>query len=105
MRASASWSCSRNILAPGGQVIKTASGLYSPVPYYHAQAFLSAAGKRKLLLVSKRASVLDLALPGFAGAAAEVVDQTTGGGPARSEVLDSDIYHLGGYAVAVLTLP
>ncbi len=90
---------------PGGQVIKTASGLYSPVPYYHAQAFLSAAGKRQLLLVNKRASVLDLALPGFAGAAAEVVDLSTGSGPARSEVLDSDIYHLGGYAVAVLTLP
>jgi hypothetical protein len=74
-------------------------------PYYHGQAFKARDGKRKLLLISKRSRSLDLSLPGFAGATAEVVDQVTTDGTARSEQLSEDSYRLPGFAVAVLTLP
>ena len=86
---------------PGGQVIGTAG----TGPFYHAQAFVSAAGKRQLLLISKRQRSLDLSLPGFAGATAEVVDTISAGGPPRVEHLSGEAFRLPGLAVAVLTLP
>lgn len=89
---------------PGDRILSTVTGGFMPLPYYHAQAFQTRDGKRKLLLVSKRARSLDLALRGFAGATAEVVDQTTAGGPARAEKLSGETYRLPGFAVAVLTL-
>ena len=89
---------------PGGQIVSTTTG-FPPSPYYHAQAFRARDGKRKLLLISKRDRSLDLALPGFAGASGEAVDQVTSGGPARTEQLRGDSYCLPGFGVAVLTLP
>ena len=89
---------------PGDQIVGTITGSFMSSPYYHGQAFQARDGKRKLLLISKRARSLDLSLPGFAGATAEVVDQATAGGPARSEQLSEDSYRLPGFAVAVLTL-
>jgi len=91
--------------APGDKIVSTNTGAPFPVPYYHAQVFKKADGKRKLLLISKRARSLDLALPNFAGATAEVVDQITGGSPARIEQLSRENFRLPGFAVAVLTLP
>jgi hypothetical protein len=88
----------------GGQVIATTTGLFS-VPFYHMQAFKTRDGQRKLLLVSKRDRSIDVALSGFAGATAEVVDQVTAGGPPRIEQLSADSFSLPGFAVAVLTLP
>jgi hypothetical protein len=90
---------------PGDQMISTVTGGFGPSPYYHAQAFQARDGRRKLLLISKRNRSLELSLPGFAGATAEVVDQMTAGGAARSDWLGGDVYHLPGFAVAVLTLP
>jgi hypothetical protein len=90
---------------PGDQIVGTITGSFMSSPYYHGQAFQARDGKRKLLLISKRARSLDLSLPGFAGATAEVVDQVTAGGTARGERLNKDSYLLTGFAVAVLTLP
>jgi hypothetical protein len=87
------------------QLVSTVTGSFMPSPYYHAQAFRTRDGKRKLLLISKRARSLDLALAGFDGATAEVVDQTTAGGPARTEQPRGEGFRLPGFAVAVLTLP
>jgi hypothetical protein len=91
-------------LGLGGQVIATTTGLFS-VPFYQMQAFKTRDGKRKLLLISKRDRNIDVALSGFAGATAEVVDQVTAGGPPRTEQLSTDSFSLPGFAVAVLTLP
>ncbi|OQA46859.1 MAG: hypothetical protein BWY52_00518 [Chloroflexi bacterium ADurb.Bin325] len=89
--------------AAGGQVVGMAAD--SPrSPFYHAQAFVTR-GRRALLLVNKRDRSQAIALPGFAGATAEVVDQGTAGGPARSERLAGETFDLPGLAVAVLTLP
>jgi len=91
--------------APGGQLVSIAGGPFSRSPYYHAQAFVNPAGQHKLLLISKRDCGLDLSLPGLTGATAEIVDQATGGGPARIERLSAEAFRLPGLAVAVLTLP
>ena len=90
---------------PGDQIIRTGTGFMGSSPMYHAQAFQSPRGGRKLLLINKRARSLDLSLAGFAGAIAEVVDQSSGGAPARSERLGGEALRLPGFAVAVLTLP
>ncbi len=95
----------KNNFGPGDQIVSTVTGMFFPAPYYHAQAFQTRDGKRRLLLISKRDRDIDLALPGFAGAIAEVVDQSTAGGPARTEQLSGDSFCLTGLAVAVLTLP
>jgi len=88
----------------GGQLVKTVTGMFGSSPFYHAQAFRAGDGKRKLLLINKRDRSQDISLPGFAGAAVDVVDQATAGGPARREQLSGESYSLPGFAVAVLTL-
>lgn len=87
--------------AAGGQVIEThhpGSGAG-----FHSQAYRGADGRRKLLLVSKRDRVQTFALPGFSAAEAEIVDQTTSGGPARAERLNGETFSLPGFGVAVVT--
>ena len=91
-------------LTHNDQVISTTTGGMSSSPFYAAQAFRGADGKRKLLLISKRARPANLALPGFAGASVEIVDQATAGGPARVETLNGETFRLPGFAVAVARL-
>jgi len=86
---------------PGDKLVATTS----PSPFIHAQAFQTRDGKRKLLLVSKRNRELEVEVAGAAGATASVVDQRTANQPARTETLTADSFRLGGYAVAVITLP
>jgi hypothetical protein len=90
---------------PGGQLCGTGTGFFGSAPFYHAQAFQTQEGQRKLLLINKRERGLNLTLPGFAGAEVEVVDTVTAGGPARTETLSGEAYSLPGFGVAVLTLP
>jgi hypothetical protein len=90
---------------PGDRIVSTVTGQFMPSRTYHAQAFQTRDGKRKLLLISQRDRSLDLALEGFAGATVEVVDQVSAGDPARLERLSGDSYSLPGFAVAVLELP
>jgi hypothetical protein len=90
--------------APGGSVMRADSGAPFPVPYYHAQGFVNAAGQRQLLLINKRDIDLDLKLEGFSGAVAEIVDQVSAGGPARIVQLDGEALRLPALAVAVVTL-
>ena len=67
-----------------------------------AQAFATASG-RKLLLANERDRTLEIALPDAAQAGAQVVDQTTGDGPARSVSLAHGSIELGPFAVAVVS--
>ncbi len=85
---------------PGDQIVETASGMSG---YYLAQAFQTRDGRRKLLLVSKRNRDLNIAVPGFAGATTEVVDQATKGSLARTERISGETFRLPGFGVAVLT--
>lgn len=89
----------------GDQVLSTRTSGFMASPYYHAQAFQTREGKRKLLLISKRSQSIDLSLPGFAGATVEVVDQTSAGRAIRTEKLNKEQYQLPGFAIAVITLP
>lgn len=59
---------------------------------------------RKVLVVNKTLEPLSVTVPGLRGGVARVVDQTSGGGPIRTERVGADTYELGGYGVAVLIL-
>jgi hypothetical protein len=59
----------------------------------------------KILLVNKTNSDVTIQLAGITGGKARVVDQTSAGGPIRTDPLQDDTYTLGGYAVAFAVLP
>ena len=73
--------------------------------YVYYQGFLTRDGRRRLLLVNKRDRTIEVSVPGASGGREDVVDQTTASGPPASRRLDGETVSLGGYAVAVLTLP
>jgi hypothetical protein len=89
---------------PGGALCTTATGGFGSSPFYHAQAFVTKEGQRKLLLISKRDYPQTIQLTSFEGATAEIVDQSTAGEPARTETLKEEVFNLPGFAVAVLTI-
>jgi hypothetical protein len=91
----------KNHLSSEDAVIKTNTGRSGR--NCHAQAFRGMDGTQKLLLISKKDTPVKLSLPGFAGATAAVVDQTTAGGPIREELLSGEEFVLPGYAVVVIT--
>ena len=72
---------------------------------FHAQGFVTRGGKRRLLLVSKRAGAIELLVPGASGGQIDYVDETTGFGPPGSRRIDNEKVTLNGYGVVVLTLP
>jgi hypothetical protein len=90
----------KSSFAPGDKLVDT-----SGAPrFVHAQGFVTPAGKRELLLISKRDREIAVPLADAAGATAMIVDQTTQGGPPRAETLGGGAFRLPGYAVAVVTL-
>ena len=98
----------RDTFAPGDKLVANAQPGPFPPPlanYVYYQGFLTRDGKRRLLLVNKRDRTIDVSVPGAAGGRQDVVDQTTGSGPAASRKLDGETVSLGGYAVAVVTMP
>ncbi len=83
--------------AAGDQLMATSIGS----PYIYAQAFRTRAGRREVLLISKRDRPLAVALPG--AATWEYVDQNTGGGPAATVAVNGPVT-LSGLAVGGATL-
>jgi hypothetical protein len=74
-------------------------------PDVAAQAYRSASGHRKLLLVNKRNRSIQVALPeDAAGAALQVVDEATGQNPARTSSVMAQTLELAPFAVAVVRL-
>jgi hypothetical protein len=69
------------------------------------QGYVTAGGERKVLIVNKRDHEIRLTLAGAQGGKLEVVDQHTASNPPSSSVIDGDNFELGGYAVAVVSLP
>jgi len=76
----------------------------NPAPNLYSQGFISAKGLRKILLVNKRGTSVRVVADGARGGTLQVVDQTTVG-LAGQRPMASDSIDLGGYAVAVVTLP
>jgi hypothetical protein len=74
-------------------------------PYVYTLAFVTHDGKRRVLLVNKRNRTFEVSVAGANGGQEDYVDQTTGFQPPATTRLSSDIVKLGGYSVAVVTLP
>ena len=74
-------------------------------PYVYTLAFVTHDGKHRVLLVNKRDRKFDVAVTGASGGQLNYVDQTTGFQPPAMTKLSGDTTSLGGYSVAVVTLP
>jgi len=74
-------------------------------PYVYYLAFVTRDGKRRVLLVNKRDRKFEVTVAGANGGQTEYVDQTTGFQPPATAKLNSETLSLGGYSVAVVTLP
>jgi hypothetical protein len=74
-------------------------------PYVYALAFSTHDGKRRILLVNKRNRKFEVSLVGATGGQISFVDQATSFQPPATAKLSSDTVTLGGYSVAVVTLP
>ena len=90
----------RDNFGPGDKLVQTDLDL----PYVYTQAFITADGKHKILLLNKRNRPFDLVLPGADGAQVQLVDQTTSFQPPSSSTLTGNKISLGGFAVAAVTL-
>ncbi len=90
----------RDNFAPGDRLVST-RGSSSAV---YAQGFLTADGRRKLLLINRRARPAVMALAGERGARETFVSQQTGSNPPGTTRLAHDSIVLGGFEVAVVTL-
>jgi hypothetical protein len=87
---------------PGDQLVATALSSHSDIA---AQAFVTPAGK-KLLLINKRNRVIDVKLPdGAQNANLLTVDEASGEGAARSSKEEGTHLSLAPFAVAVVSLP
>ena len=74
-------------------------------PYIYSLAFVTRDGKHRVLLVNKRNQQFDVRVAGASGGQMGYVDQTTGFQPPATSKLSSESLSLGGYSVAVVTLP
>lgn len=92
---------------PGDKVVEIAPAPTGSAdnPYLYSLAFLTRAGKKRILLVNKRNRRFDIALPGAKGGRVEYVDQTTGFRPPSTANLSSEMVSLAGYSVTVLNVP
>ena len=86
---------------PGDKLLET--NLDSP--YVYAQAFATAQGRKKILLVNKRDRPFQVTIPDLQGSQLTFVDQSTGFQPAGSTQLNDTTLKLNGLEMAVVDLP
>ena len=86
---------------PGDKLVETScdSG------YVTAQAFVSPGGERKLLIINKREREFTVHLPEIGGAKLQIIDLATGSNPPASSSIAGTSINLGGFGVAVVTMP
>ncbi len=90
--------------AAGDKLVEV--GPFAPVDtYVYASAFVTRDGKKRVLLVNKRDRSFELSVTGAIGGQIDYVDQTTAFQPPATAKLAADTVKLGGYSVAVVTLP
>jgi hypothetical protein len=73
--------------------------------YVYALGAVKSDGKRRVLLVNKRNRPFEVSIPGARGGQVDRVDQATALQPPASARMSNDTLTLGGFAVAVVTLP
>jgi len=88
-------------LEPGDKIVE----ITADSPYVYALAFSTHDGKRRVLLVNKRNRKFEVSVAGAAAGQIDFVDQTTSFQPPATTKLSGDSVTLGGYSVAVVTLP
>jgi hypothetical protein len=86
---------------PGDKLVE----IDSNNPYIYTIAFLTRDGKKRVLLVNKRDRGFEISIPRASGGQLDYVDQTTGFQPPATAKLAADNVKLGGFSVAVVTLP
>ena len=87
---------------PGDQLVSTTLSSHSDIA---AQAFVTSAGK-KLLLINKRNRAIDVTLPeGAQNGNLSIVDEGSGEGPARASKGEGNHVSLAPFAVVVISLP
>ncbi len=88
-------------VGPGDKIV-TAD---NPSGAIMTQAYITKNGARKLLIVNKRNHEISINLPEAKGGTLGVVDQTTGFNPPATCKIEDASVKVGGYGVAVVTLP
>jgi hypothetical protein len=88
-------------LGPGDKIID----LENPSEAVLMQGYVTRGGERKVLIVNKRDHAIKMNLAGAQGGKLEVVDQRTASNPPSTRTIEGEVFELGGYAVAVVTLP
>ena len=88
--------------APGDKIVATEPGRNT---YVYAQAFQTGDGKRKILLVNRRNRAIEVKFDGAKNAQITRIDQTTNFNQPATEKITGETLALGGFAVAVVTLP
>jgi hypothetical protein len=90
--------------APGDELVSTRVGIFPNLEDVVAQGFDTARG-RKLLVINKRAYGIDLRVDTVGQLEeAQVVDKKSGERPARTEMVSGKTWHLGPFAVAVVSI-
>jgi len=90
-------------MGPGDNLVE--ADVAPDQPYVYSLPFTTPDGKRRVLLVNKRNRVFEVAVAGASGGQIEYVDQSTGFEPPTTAKLGGETLSLGGYSVAVVTLP
>ena len=94
---------------PGDKLVDMERKGFPPSPsanfVYSHGVLTREGGQRRLLLVNTRDRAFTVSLPGAKGGQVSYVDQTSASAPPASRKVDSETLTLGGYAVAVVTLP
>jgi hypothetical protein len=91
----------RDNFGPGDKIVE----IPDDNPYVYALAFSTHDGKRRVLLINKRDRKFEVSVAGAAAGQISFVDQTTNFQPPATAKLSSDSVTLGGYSVAVVSLP
>jgi hypothetical protein len=89
---------------PGDKVAALAGDTAARGPYVYAMPVIAQDGKKRVLLVNKSQTAMDVQLAGASGGQVEYVDQTTGFDPPKKAAVESDKLTLNGFSVAVLTM-
>jgi hypothetical protein len=90
----------RGHFGPGDKLVSTSANL----PYVHAQAFVTPAGTKKILLLNKRNRPFLVTIPGAAEAEVSYVDATTMQGPPASLRMSNETLEVRSFGVAVVIL-
>ncbi len=83
----------------------TLAPIRTQFPYIYAMAVTTQTGDHRLLLINKESRSNTLTVAGAKGASEQFIELGNAFAPANTKSVASDSITLGGYSVAVITLP